>query len=49
MCKITKRIRIHEEVDFFMSKNKIKKQQFIEAAITEKLERDFKYRIKVPF
>lgn len=43
MDKVTKRIRIDKAVDCFMSKIKLKKQQFIVSAINEKLERDFHF------
>ena len=49
MDKVTKRIRIDKEVDRFLSKIKLKKQQFISQAINEKLERDFKFKINIPF
>jgi hypothetical protein len=49
MSKIVKRIRIHKDIDDFMGKHKIKKQYFIEKAITEKLEKDFNYQINIPF
>lgn len=49
MNKVTKRIRIDEDIDRFMSKLKLKKQRFISQAINEKLERDFKLQVKIPF
>lgn len=49
MNKVTKRIRIDEDIDCFMTKLRLKKQMFINQAITEKLERDFKMKIKIPF
>jgi len=49
MSKIVKRIRIHKDINDFMEKHKIKKQYFIETAIREKLEKDFNYKVKIPF
>ena len=49
MSKIVKRIRLQKEVDEFMAKIKLNKQKFIEIAIIEKLECDFKFKIKTPF
>lgn len=49
MDKVTKRIRIDKQVNSFMSKIKLKKQQFIIQAINEKLERDFKFKSNIPF
>ncbi len=49
MNKVTKRIRIDKDVDSFMSMIKLKKQQFISQAIKEKLERDYKFKLKMPF
>lgn len=49
MNKVIKRIRIDKDVDSFMNKIKLKKQQFISQAINEKLERDYKFKINYPF
>lgn len=49
MNKVTKRIRIDEEIDCLMTRLKLKKQRFINQSITEKLERDFKFKVKIPF
>lgn len=49
MNKVTKRIRIDEDIDSLIAKLKLKKQRFINQAITEKLERDFKFKVKIPF
>lgn len=49
MNKVVKRIRLQKEVDEFMAKIKLNKQKFIEIAIIEKLERDFKFKQYIPF
>jgi len=49
MNKVTKRMRIDQDVDELIIKLKLKKQKFINQAIIEKLERDFKIKIKIPF
>jgi len=49
MNKVTKRIRIDEYINELMTKLKLNKQRFISQAINEKLERDFKLKVKIPF
>ena len=49
MNKVVKRIRLQKEVNEFMTKIKLNKQKFIETAIVEKLERDFKFKQQIPF
>lgn len=46
---ITKRIRLDPEIDNLMSKLKLRKQDFIRTAISEKLQHDFKVKVKTPF